>query len=182
MSVRRSDRLAAAPSKHTQESVQPAGTQKPKRNTRQSSGTKSTGPAAQPSRSRSRAKRPRAIVEDSDDGDEEDEADDDGSIVVPAEVKRPVIKLVSPALAAAWRVNRKQEMCFIFDAVSPARRFKRGMVFDEKADFPKDTRDGNITETDGPGPGWMPVDPGLVRCVWNHFTPHIHTNPTWHAG
>jgi hypothetical protein len=108
----------------------------------------------------------------SDDSDQEDEADDDGSTADPSEVRRPVISLVDPALAAAWKVNQTHNMCFIFDSVSPARRFKRGMVFDEAADFPEDTHDGDITETDGPDPGWMPVDPGLVGCVWTQSTAH----------
>ena len=39
------------------------------------------------------------------------------------------------------------------------------MAFDEEADFQKDTYDGDITETDGPDPGWMPVDPEIVGCT-----------------
>jgi len=124
----------------------------------------STGPAARSTRSRSRAKRSQAIVEDSDDGDEGNE-DDDGDITDPAKVRRPVISLIAPALADAWRINRKHDMCFILDAVSPARRFKRGMIYDDEATFPDDTRDGYITETDCPAPGWMPVDPGFPECV-----------------
>ena len=72
--------------------------------------------------------------------------------------------LVHPALEAAWAINRNLEMCFIFDAVSPARLFKHGMVYDEEAHFPEFAK-GNWTEIDGPSPGWMPVSPLITRCV-----------------
>ena len=130
--------------------------------------TKSTGTATHPPRSR---KRPRADSEAGVNSDEEDGAveegidEDDGGITDPTKIKRPIISLISPALAAAWRVNQKHPMCFLFNPVSPARRFKRGMVYNEEADFPKDTHDGDITETDGPAQGWMPVDPEIFRCV-----------------
>jgi len=168
MSLHRSERLTTAPSKGTQELVQPPGTQKSRRTIQQPSGapdTRSAGPVARPSRSQSAAKHSRAIVEDSDEGNQEDKVDDDGSITDPVMVKQPVIDLIDPALSAAWKVNRKHDMCFIFNPISPARRFKRGMVYDEAANFPVDTCDGDITETDGPGRGWMPVDPGIVGCI-----------------
>jgi len=102
----------------------------------------------------------------SSDGDQEDQEDNDnGGVTDPAKVRRPIISLVDPALAAAWKVNQKHSMCFILDAVSPVRRFKWGMAFDGNAGFPEDTCDGNITETDGPDLGWMPVDPEIVGCV-----------------
>ena len=49
-------------------------------------------------------------------------------------------------------------MCYIFDAVSPARQFKRGLPFAESATFPDyaDGSPGDITETD------MKDDPGLM--------------------
>ena len=100
-----------------------------------------------------------------DEGVDESVDDDDGSITDPARIKQPFVKILSPALATAWKINRKHSMCLILDAVSPARRFRRGMLFNEELDFPMDSQDGNITETDGPDPGWMPVDPTLVRCV-----------------
>ena len=121
---------------------------------------------------------------DADDGDQEDEGGEakaDG-VTDPKKVRRPIPHLVSPALAAAWSIHQNHDMCFILDAVSPARRFKRGMVFDDQADFPQDTCDGDITETDGPTPGWMPVDPDLAKCVSKNLTPHSHTDTTWHAG
>ena len=145
-------------------------------------------PAAQHSRLQGRVKRPRVDTEDSDNVDQEDRAvegsvdENDGSIVDPVKVKQPIANLVSSALATAWQVNRNHRMCFIFDAVSPACRFKRGMLYNEVSDFPKDTLDGDITETDGPDPGWMPVDPPLVQCVWKHLAPHRHTNSPWHIG
>jgi len=116
-------------------------------------------------------KQPRDNADSGNNADPEGEGvdasvdDDDRDITDPARVKWPVLSLLSPALVTTWKVNEKHTMCLIFDAVSPARRFKRGMVYDEEVDFPMDTLDGNITETDGPDPGWMPVDPKLVRCV-----------------
>lgn len=135
-------------------------------------------PGAQRSGLRSGAKHPRADAANNEGpGLEKDPVEgngdeDDGSVIIPARIKRPIIRLVDQTLATAWKVNPKQKMCFIFDAVSPARRFKRGMAFKETIDFPEDTCDGDITETDGPGPGWMPVDPTIVRCAWSHSTPH----------
>ena len=135
MSLRRSERLAATPSSHTQIPDQPTATRKPKRTTRESStvlSTKSTGTAAHPPRSR---KRPRADSEAGVNSDEEDGAveegidEDDGGITDPTKIKRPIISLISPALATAWRVNQKHPMCFFFDPASPACRFKRGMVY-----------------------------------------------------
>ena len=105
-------------------------------------------------------------------------ADDDGSATDSTKIKRPILGLISPVLARAWRVNQEQKMCFIFDLRSPARRFKRGMVYNEDANFPQDSCDGDITETDGPGLGWMPVDPVMAVCVSKHSTPHRRTNGT----
>ena len=176
MSLRRSERLATA----TEESAQPASTRRSKRIEHQPSGADgamSTSPAPPPSRTRSRGKRPRADVKGSGDGDQEVKANDDEGAMDPAKVVFPVAKLINAALVGAWRVNRGHKMCFIFDAISPARRFKRGMVYDEEADFPEDTCDGDITETDGPDPGWMPVDPALCWCVWNYPTPVVELTP-----
>ena len=173
MSVRRSERIAATVPKPTQEPIQPARTRR--QPTRQSTGGRGplrlANPGPQYPRLRSGVKRTQDNADGGSNADLEDEGmdesvdDGDGSLTDPARVKQPFIKILSPALATAWKVNRKHSMCLILDAVSPARRFRRGMVFNEEVDFPMDTLDGNITETDGPDPGWMPVDPTLVRCV-----------------
>ena len=131
-------------------------------------------------RSQGGVKHPRADIEDM--AVEESADDVDGNAIDAAKVRRPIISLVAPALATAWKVNRKHNMCFLFDAVSPACRFKWGMALDEEADFPKDTYDVDIAETDGPDPGWMPVDPEIIGCAWRHFTPWRQTNQAWHAG
>jgi len=51
-------------------------------------------------------------------------------------------------------------MCFIFDTISPARQFKRGMPFDEDGEFPEyaEEESGNVTETDD-NLGLMPYMP-----------------------
>jgi hypothetical protein len=56
-------------------------------------------------------------------------------------------------------------MCLLFDVVSPARRFKRGMVYDDDATFPEydEGNPGDITETDGDPPGWMPYMPRVYQ-------------------
>ena len=133
---------------------------------------KSAGPTANHSRSQGGVSRPGEDAGDGDDGDQEDEGDEGNveEVTDPTKVRQPILHLVNPALAAAWSINRNHEMCFILDVASPARRFKRGLAFNEEADFPQDTCDWEITETDGPGPGWMPVSPRLVRYVWELFT------------
>jgi len=173
MSTRRSERIAATASKPTQEPIQPARTRK--QPIRKSTGGRGrlrlANPGPQHLRLRSSVKHPQDNADSGNNADPEGEGvdgsvdDDDRDITDPARVKRPILSLLSPALVTTWKVNEKHTMCLIFDAVSPARRFKRGMVYDEEVDFPMDTLDGNITETHGPDPGWMPVDPTLVRCV-----------------
>ena len=175
MSLRRSERLATAASKPTDEAIQPTGTQRSTqtRSSRARS-TKSSGVTTQRSRLRVGVMRPHVKPRDTDDADQEDEAGEGSpdDVTDPAKVKQPILHLIDPALVAAWDINTDHEMCFIFDAISPARRFKRGMVFNEDADFPQDTCDGDITETDGPDPGWMPVNPRVVGCVCKHSTHH----------
>jgi len=76
----------------------------------------------------------------------------------PANVTRPVSGFVHPSLMHAWQINRNLPMCFIFDAISPSLKFKRGMPFDDAAAFPEyqESEAGFITETDGESPAWMP--------------------------
>ena len=55
-----------------------------------------------------------------------------------AKISQPIYRLVHGSLKEAWTVNNTLPMCFIFDAISPARRFKRGMRYtdSDKVDFP----------------------------------------------
>ena len=82
--------------------------------------------------------------------------------VDPTNVELPIRAVVHRSMGSAWRVNKTLPMCFIFDSISPARRFKRGMPFSdsEKVALPilsdKEVGSGNVTETDGPDPGLMP--------------------------
>ena len=79
-----------------------------------------------------------------------------------ANVSQPISTLVHPTLRNSWAINKSVNMCFIFDAVSPARQFKRGVLFDESGTFPDyaDGDQGDVTETDMRGaPGLMPYMP-----------------------
>jgi hypothetical protein len=39
------------------------------------------------------------------------------------------MELVHRNLGSAWKINRNHQMCYIFDAVVPARQWKRGTVY-----------------------------------------------------
>ena len=84
----------------------------------------------------------------------------DPATVNQAKVDGPILALVHRNLRNAWSVNGMLPMCFTFDYISPARRFKRGMLYSDsdKVKLPILTEDelGNVTETDGPPPGLMP--------------------------
>ena len=84
----------------------------------------------------------------------------------PAKVSQPISRLVNPTLVNSWRINPSLGMCFIFDAISPARLFARGIPFDEDADFPpfSSVTPGDITETDT---GLMQLGPRKCRYVTN---------------
>jgi len=80
----------------------------------------------------------------------------------------PVEELVDEELANAWRVNRHNQMCFIFDVINPARQFKRGMKYKEDQDFADYGPDPwyDLTEDDCKvGSGWTPYKPLSHRCV-----------------
>jgi len=77
----------------------------------------------------------------------------------PSTIKQPIASTIHNSLKTAWKINNSLPMCFIFDAVSPARRFKRGMAYDPEMDFPEydeEKESGNVTETDEGPPGLMP--------------------------
>jgi len=76
----------------------------------------------------------------------------------PARVERPVSALVNHSLKNAWKINQSLPMCFVFDAVSPSLKFKRGMPFNDAANFPEyqESEAGNVTDTNGDSPAWMP--------------------------
>lgn len=85
----------------------------------------------------------------------------------PKAVNQPISHLIHAKLEGAWEINDELPMCFVFDASSPARIFKRGMKYSDESSFPTLTREdleaGNVTETDGPSPGLMPYAPVLRR-------------------
>lgn len=81
--------------------------------------------------------------------------------ITPANIVQPISGLVHPALRNAWAINKSVNMCFVFDAASPARQFKRGVLFDEDGTFPdyNDEAPGEVTENDVDSPGLMPFMP-----------------------
>lgn len=97
--------------------------------------------------------------EDSDSEDTMDtEPDPTSAKIDPVDISEPVTALVHKNLRNAWQINKNLPICFIFDSISPARRFKRGMPHNENIDFPvyNDKESGNVTETDDVAcPGWM---------------------------
>ena len=79
----------------------------------------------------------------------------------PTRVNRPISTAIHNNLKDAWMINKALPMCFIFDSVSPARRFKRGMLYTDDGDFPDYNEEdvGDVTETDTDLPGLMPYMP-----------------------
>lgn len=80
---------------------------------------------------------------------------------VPSNITQPISCLVHKSLTAAWKVNPANSLCFIFDVVSPARQFKRGLLYDENKQFPDllSASPGDITERDGSDGDLMPYEP-----------------------
>jgi hypothetical protein len=81
----------------------------------------------------------------------------------PAKVNGPVSTAVHQALRNAWVINKAHPMCFIFDSVSPARRFKWGFRWDEEREFPEEDpqHPSDATESDSGKPfELMPFMPG----------------------
>lgn len=54
------------------------------------------------------------------------------------------MEIVHPSLTNAWRVNSKNEMCWIFDETHPPRQFNRNVLYSPEAEPP----------IYGPGPPW----------------------------
>jgi hypothetical protein len=78
----------------------------------------------------------------------------------PANIEQPITGLIHPALLNSWTINKSVDLCFIFDTVSPARQFKRGVIYNDDDDYPEydDGAPGDVTETDG-DPPLMPYQP-----------------------
>jgi len=81
-------------------------------------------------------------------------------------VETPVMELVHPALANAWKIDNTKEICWIFDVTHPPRQFKRGVVYTGQ-EFPaKKPPYGDLTETDDPKNGLLPFAPCKRRYVF----------------
>jgi hypothetical protein len=83
----------------------------------------------------------------------------------PEQVVEPVKRVMHEHLTGAWKIFPSEEMCFLFDAVTPARQFKCGTLYHDDVDFtdfgPEPWDD--LTETDIASPGWMPYKPAVYK-------------------
>ena len=97
----------------------------------------------------------------------------------PTLVDRPVPDLVHPKLACAWKINKDNQMCLIFDVVNPVRKFKRDSVYNDADKNPfTEHDDPNLSETDA-DPPWKPAYPvPSYQCVdWpSHSPPWLTPN------
>jgi hypothetical protein len=97
-----------------------------------------------------------------DDPTKTNKAQAQGSKKVPKKGKSegvlPVMSLIHENLQSAWKINERNELCFIFDSHSPARQFQRGTQYSDDLGFPEPgrTTPDNLTETDEPDGGLMP--------------------------
>jgi hypothetical protein len=82
----------------------------------------------------------------------------------PSTVTGPVQKHVHPKMKQAWRVHPKHEMCYIFDFVTPSRKWKRGSKYTESGDFAEPGRGPwyDLTESDEDGE-LNPVAPAEIK-------------------
>jgi hypothetical protein len=128
--------------------ILPAAEQHPPSRYRMAANTRSRtrageGPPAhnrgQPRRSRAskrvapakKTKKRKAADTLSDSEAEPDEATTDRS-----RVKGPVAEYVAPTMAATWSITQRFQMCILFDAVNPLRKYKVGTKFNEEDDDP----------------------------------------------
>ena len=79
----------------------------------------------------------------------------------PDMIKQPLSQFINSALASSWTVNPFMPMCFIFDAISPTRQFKRGTKDRNSQPFPYYDEDhlSDVTETDGTPTPWVQYMP-----------------------
>ena len=67
-----------------------------------------------------------------DDSEQSDDSEEDAGTRYPAQVTELDHSLICKKLRRiGWKVNRKLQMCYIFDSVSPARQWKRNSVYTE---------------------------------------------------
>jgi hypothetical protein len=66
--------------------------------------------------------------------DDESTVNDD-TTTDPTAVEEPVLDLVHPKLVDAWKVHPRHQMCYIFEAITPGRQWKRGTVYTEEDPF-----------------------------------------------
>ena len=85
----------------------------------------------------------------------------------PSRVTHLVPALVHASLSDAWIIQPLNPMWFIFDGPSPARHFKRGVPYNEKADFPGYSKPpyNDLTEMEPKDSSLMPFAPVAYRCI-----------------
>lgn len=78
----------------------------------------------------------------------------------PKVVTKPVAKFVHPKLKKGWKIHSLHQMCYIFDAVTPGRQWKRGTVYTEAEPWATYGDDpwADLTETD-PDDKYQPYYP-----------------------
>jgi len=95
-------------------------------------------------------------------------------------ITRPVLSNIHEALSNTWEINTKLLMHFIFDLVAPYMEYKRGEVYAEGKDFPEhgDKLPDELTDEQGPNPGWMPYMPREYRYgILPYLSSDLHTYP-----
>ena len=173
--TRKSTRLRSAPHTHTPKSGTPPAGSGRERPTKKAAPRK---PDSEEDAEGSTDDEQSSAQDSESTGNPMDVDDSSPSETDPVKINQPLSTVVHQSLTSAWQITRDLPMCFVFDSVSPARKFKRDMLFDEEADFPQfdDGQSGDVTETDVP-PGLMPYAPDEYRLV--HTTiPWPNANPS----
>ncbi|KAF9779586.1 hypothetical protein BJ322DRAFT_1024452 [Thelephora terrestris] len=89
-------------------------------------GRPSCSRGGKPATSSKKTKKRKAADVLSDPEAEPDEATTDRS-----RVNRPVAKWIAPSMVGTWAITQNFQMCILFDAVNPLRKFKLGTTFNE---------------------------------------------------
>jgi hypothetical protein len=75
-------------------------------------------------------------------------------------VTHPVESMVHDSMRDGWRINKENDMWFIFDVIKPCMEFKSDMPFDPTKDYPAlDPTKPDLIMGDDWGDGFMPYEP-----------------------
>ena len=64
------------------------------------------------------------------------EAEPDEDTTDRSQVNKPVAEYIAPKMAGTWSITQKFQMCILFDAVNPLRKYKLGTKFNKEDDDP----------------------------------------------